>query len=80
MAQQENDDEFVVDINGVKVKAKGWERVAATAAVIIGNTVGSIIPYKCPHCGTWSRVSSYGGNVVQGGATCPSCGRDVFGG
>ncbi|CAF3887418.1 unnamed protein product, partial [Rotaria sp. Silwood1] len=35
---------------------------------------------KCPHCGTWSRVSSYGGNVVQGGATCPSCGRDVFGG
>ena len=46
--------------------------------VIAGNTVGSFIPYKCPYCSVWSRISSYGGNVVQGYAECPNCHRDIF--
>ena len=46
--------------------------------VILGNTLGSFIPYKCPYCSVWSRISSYGGNVVQGYAECPNCHRDIF--
>lgn len=46
--------------------------------VFLGNTLGNFIPYKCPYCGVWSRISSYGGNVVQGYAECPECHRDIF--
>ena len=41
----------------------------------LGNTVGSLIPYTCPHCGETWRISEYGGNIVEG-AECPGCGED----
>lgn len=41
----------------------------------LGNTVGTLIPYTCPHCGETRRISDYGGNIVDG-AECPSCGND----
>lgn len=53
--------------------------VATTGAVAIGNTLGAVIPYPCDKCGKWSRISSYGGNVVEGDMECPRCRRFIFG-
>ena len=49
-------------------------------ARLLGQTLGNFIPFKCPHCGEWSRVSSYGpGSVVKGPLNCPNCNREIFG-
>ena len=49
-------------------------------ATLFGRTLGNFIPFKCPHCGEWSRVSSYGpGSVVKGPLNCPDCDREIFG-
>jgi hypothetical protein len=42
----------------------------------LGNTVGSLIPYKCPRCGETRPISEYDGNIVDGSAECPSCNKD----
>ena len=41
--------------------------------VQIGNTDGRRFFFKCPHCKKASRISDYGGNIIQGSATCPKC-------
>ena len=49
-------------------------------ARLLGQTLGNFIPFKCPHCGKWSRISSYGpGTVVRGLTNCPNCHHDMFG-
>ena len=45
--------------------------------VTLGNSVGQFISVPCPICGEWSQISSYGGNVVDGNATCPKCGECI---
>jgi DNA-directed RNA polymerase subunit RPC12/RpoP len=42
----------------------------------LGNTVGSLISYKCPRCGETRRISEYDGNIIDGSAECPSCNKD----
>ncbi len=51
--------------------------VVRDVMVILGNTVGFFVPVPCPKCGEWSQISSYGGNVVDGNATCPKCGECI---
>ena len=55
--------------------ADGVVKLAAATAVTVGNTVGQFVPWQCGHCGDWSRVARYSGNVVQGGIRCPTCGH-----
>jgi len=45
--------------------------------ITLGNTVGFFIFVPCPLCGEWSQICSYGGNVVDGDATCPKCGQCI---
>ena len=51
--------------------------VVRDVMVILGNTVGFFVPVPCPKCGEWSQISSYGGNIVDGNATCPKCGECI---
>ena len=41
----------------------------------LGNTLGNLIPYECPHCKQTRKISEYGGNIITG-AVCPNCGQD----
>ena len=41
--------------------------------VDIGNIDGRKYFFKCPHCKKASRISDYGGNIIQGSTTCPKC-------
>ena len=45
--------------------------------ITLGNLQGFFILVPCPLCGEWSQISSYGGNVVDGDATCPKCGQCI---
>ena len=50
-------------------------------ALLLGKTFGNFIPFPCPNCRTWSRVSRYGpGTIVKPPIICPSCHRDIFNG
>lgn len=49
-------------------------KVAAVTTVVVGNTVGQVVPWKCGNCGDWSRVARYSSNVVRGNIRCPTCG------
>lgn len=71
---------FAVGDSIVRDRSPLWalQEAWAMVFVILGNTLGSFIPFKCPYCKVWSRISSYGGNVVQGYAECPNCHRDIF--
>ena len=54
-----------------------FKDVVRTILIVLGNTVGFLVPVTCPKCGEWSQISSYGGNVVDGDATCPKCGKCI---
>lgn len=58
-------------IPGSKYVEKAVYQTAVTTSVAVGNTVGTIIPWKCSK-GHWNRVSNYNGNIVQGSG-CPDC-------
>ena len=51
--------------------------VVRSILITLGNTIGFFIPVPCPKCGEWSQISTYGGNVVDGDATCPKCGECI---
>lgn len=40
-----------------------------------GLTEGKKYFFKCPHCDKASRISDYGGNLVEESVTCPKCER-----
>ncbi len=67
---------IVVDFWGYHFEGK-FRDVVRAILVTLGNTVGFLIPVPCPKCGGWSRISSYGGNIVDGDATCPKCGEYI---
>ena len=67
---------IVVDFKGFHFEGDFTE-VVRTILITLGNTVGFFIPVPCPKCGKWSQISSYGGNVVDGDATCPKCGECI---
>ncbi len=54
-----------------------FKDVVRTILIVVGNIIGFLIPVPCPKCGEWSQISSYGGNVVDGDATCPKCGKCI---
>ena len=39
----------------------------------IGERDGSKYFFKCPHCEKASRISDYGGNLIEGSTRCPKC-------
>lgn len=43
--------------------------------VEIGNAKddGNQYLFKCPHCNKSSRISDYGGNLIDESTTCPKC-------
>ena len=48
-------------------------------AKLLGRTLGNFIPFLCPKCWTWSRVSSYGpGSVIKPPINCPNCHQNIF--
>jgi ribosomal protein S27E len=55
-----------------------FSEAVETVCVVVGNTVGSFINWKCPKCGETSKINEYGGNAVYG-ATCPKCGQFING-
>lgn len=67
---------ITVDVGGFHFEGD-FTDVIRTILVTLGNTVGFLIPVPCPKCGEWSQISSYGGNVVDGNATCPKCGECI---
>ena len=67
---------IVVDIGPLHFEGD-FTDVIRTILVTLGNTVGFFIPVPCPKCKRWSQISSYGGNVVDGNATCPECGECI---
>ena len=54
-----------------------FHEVVGSICVLVGNTVGFLIPVPCPKCKKWSQISTFGGNVLDGDATCPKCGRCI---
>ena len=47
-------------------------------ALLLGRTLGNFIPFLCPKCWKWSRVSSYGpGTVVKPPINCPRCHQNI---
>ena len=67
---------IVVDVGGFHFEGNFID-VVRDILIILGNTVGFLVPVPCPKCGEWSPISSYGGNVVDGDATCPKCGECI---
>ena len=48
-------------------------------ALLLGRTLGNFIPFLCPKCWKWSRVSSYGpGSVIKPPINCPNCHQNIF--
>ena len=48
-------------------------------ALLLGRTFGNFIPFLCPKCRKWNRVSSYGpGTVVKPPINCPACHKNIF--
>ena len=48
-------------------------------ALLLGRTLGNFVPFPCPKCRKWSRVSSYGpGTVVKPPINCPDCHQNIF--
>ena len=48
-------------------------------ALLLGRTFGNFIPFSCPKCWKWSRVSSYGpGTVIKPPINCPNCHQNIF--
>ncbi len=54
-------------------------KLVKVGSIFVGNTVGQVIPYKCPHCGDISRLARYSGNPVDGYSECPTCKKNIFG-
>ena len=48
-------------------------------ALLLGRTLGNFVPFLCPKCRKWNRVSSYGpGTVVKPPINCPCCHQNIF--
>ena len=67
---------IVVDVMGFHFEGDFID-VVRSILITLGNTIGFFIPVPCPKCGEWSQISTYGGNVVDGDATCPKCGECI---
>lgn len=73
-----SDNNIEINVKGIKFKGNFID-VIKDILVTLGNTIGFLIPVPCPKCGEWSQISSFGGNVVDGDATCPKCGKCING-
>ena len=67
---------IVIDVGGFHFEGNFFD-VVRGILITLGNTAGFLILVPCPKCGEWSQISSYGGNVVDGDATCPKCGECI---
>ena len=47
----------------------------ADVAAALGNTVGTVVSWRCRKCGQTSKICDYSGNIVAGNAKCPKCGQ-----
>lgn len=68
-------DAIILGQSILDVVIKYWDFIAT----VLKNTLGNFLPFKCPHCSKWSRMSSYGpGSNVKGPVNCPECHCDIF--
>lgn len=68
------------DSNDSNLPSTKWiTEVVAIFCIVVGNTVGGLVKWKCPKCQEDSFANEYSGNAIQGGVRCPKCGQDING-